>query len=203
MVVAVDGPSDREVDCVPAAGAGLGARYLDTGAMYRAVTYAVLQADVDPQDADTVTKVAVSSVLVIVTDPADPHTTLDGVNVDGPIRGSEVTAAVSAVSAVPGVRQFLVGRQRGCRPPGHRRHRGRGRDIGTVVAGRGPRVYLTASAHEGAGALERAADSPPPRPTWPGAIGSTRPGPPSRWPGPTTPSCSIRPNSSRGSWPTW
>jgi cytidylate kinase len=163
VVVAVDGPSGSGKSTVSRRLAqALGARYLDTGAMYRAVTFAVLQADVDPQDADTVTKVAVASVLVIGTDPADPHTTLDGVNVDGPIRGSAVTAAVSAVSAVPGVRLFLVGRQREIIAA----HRiggivVEGRDIGTVVAPDADlKVYLTASAHERARrrSAEQAAD---------------------------------------------
>lgn len=129
----------------------LGARYLDTGAMYRAVTLAVLRAGVDPHDADTVAKIAAEAELVIGTDPSDPHTTLDGENVDGPIRGFDVTSAVSAVSAVPAVRQILVQRQREIIAAA-RTQAGiivEGRDIGSVVAPDAElKVYLTASVTE-------------------------------------------------------
>src|SRR5688572_26471863 len=74
IVVAVDGPSGSGKSTVSRRLAqALAARYLDTGAMYRAVTWAVLQAGTDPHDADTVTKIAVEAVLAIGTDPADPH----------------------------------------------------------------------------------------------------------------------------------
>src|SRR5690606_10207805 len=113
VVVAVDGPSGSGKSTVSRRLArALGAQYLDTGAMYRAVTWAVLQAGVDPHDADTVAKIASEATLTIGSDPADPHIALDGQNVDGPIRGPAVTAAVSAVSAVPAVRAVLVSRQR-------------------------------------------------------------------------------------------
>ncbi len=151
-VVAVDGPSGSGKSTVSRRLAqALGARYLDTGAMYRAVTLAVLRAGVDPQAADTVTKIAVECVLGVGTDPADPHITLDGVSVDGPVRGAEVTAAVSAVSAVPAVRQHLVAQQRAIIAAAH----GgagivvEGRDIGSVVAPDAIlKVYLTASVSE-------------------------------------------------------
>ncbi len=151
-VVAVDGPSGSGKSTVSRRLArALGARYLDTGAMYRAVTLAVLQAGVDPQAADTVAKIAAECVLSVGTDPADPHITLDGVAVDGPIRGPEVTAAVSAVSAVPAVRRHLVAQQRAiiasaCTGAGIVVE---GRDIGAVVAPDAIlKVYLTASAPE-------------------------------------------------------
>ena len=152
VVVAVDGPSGSGKSTVSRRLAqALGARYLDTGAMYRAVTLAVLQADVDPADADTVTKIAVEADLLLGTDPAAPHTTLDGINVDAPIRGADVTAAVSAVSAVPGVRVHLVARQRQI-IASYRSGPGivvEGRDIGAVVAPDADlKVYLTASAAE-------------------------------------------------------
>jgi cytidylate kinase len=162
-VVAVDGPSGSGKSTVSRQLAlALGARYLDTGAMYRAVTLAVLEAGVDPHDAETVAKIALEVDLSIGTDPAAPHTALDGVNVDGPIRGPEVTGAVSAVSAVPAVRQVLVARQReiiaGARGDGIVVE---GRDIGTVVAPDADlKVYLTASADERARrrSTERSAD---------------------------------------------
>src|SRR6185295_3243951 len=80
--------------------AALGARYLDTGAMYRAVTWAVLAAGVDPGDAAAVEAVAAKATLASGTDPAAPHISVDGRPVDVEIRGPEVTGAVSAVAAV-------------------------------------------------------------------------------------------------------
>lgn len=153
MVVAVDGPSGSGKSTVSRRVArALGSRYLDTGAMYRAVTWAVLQAGVDPHDVDTVTKIAVDAVLTIGTDPADPHIALDGRNVDAHIRGSEVTATVSAVSAIPGVRTVLVARQREIITAAIGAGFGivvEGRDIGTVVAPNADlKVFLTASSSE-------------------------------------------------------
>jgi cytidylate kinase len=162
LVVAVDGPSGSGKSTVSRGLAqALGARYLDTGAMYRAVTWAVLQAAVDPADAETVTKIAVEAVLAVGTDPADPHITINGTNVDGVIRGAEVTAAVSAVSAVPGVRQTLVARQREIIAAALGGIVVEGRDIGAVVAPDADlKVYLTADAGERARrrSTEQAAD---------------------------------------------
>jgi cytidylate kinase len=152
VVVAVDGPSGSGKSTVSRRLAiALGARYLDTGAMYRAVTWAVLQAGVDPHDSDTVAKIAAEVTLTVGTDPADPHIAVDGVAVDRPIRSPEVTAAVSAVSAVPAVRQVLVMLQRRFILTG-RDGSGivvEGRDIGSVVAPDADlKVFLTASAAE-------------------------------------------------------
>ncbi len=145
-VVAVDGPSGSGKSTVSRRLAtALGARYLDTGAMYRSLTWAVLEADVDPHDVDGVAKVLASAELVITTDPSGVFVTVDGRPVDAEIRGAEVTAAVSAVSAVPAVRAELVARQRAIIGAG-----GivvEGRDIGTVVAPDADlKVFLTASA---------------------------------------------------------
>src|SRR3954447_22448263 len=112
-VVAVDGPSGSGKSTVSRRLAqALGAAYLDTGAMYRAVTWAVLRAGVDPADAATVTKVAAQTSLVSVTDPDSPSIEVDGTVVDVEIRGPEVTGAVSAVSAIPAVRELLLDQQR-------------------------------------------------------------------------------------------
>src|SRR5215813_3083502 len=112
-VVAVDGPSGSGKSTVSRRLAiALGARYLDTGAMYRAATWAVLCAGVDPGDAPTVAKVAHETRLKVGTDPEHPSITLDGTPVDDVIRGPEVTAAVSAVSAIPAVREVMIQRQR-------------------------------------------------------------------------------------------
>ncbi|GAB2920785.1 (d)CMP kinase [Micromonospora polyrhachis] len=146
-VVAVDGPSGSGKSTVSRRLASqIDARYLDTGAMYRAITWAVLRSGVDPQDQGAVAKVAGEIELQIGVDPQTPHISADGVAVDREIRGPEVTAAVSAVSAVPAVRELLVTRQREIIAEA-----GRivveGRDIGSVVAPDADlKVYLTASA---------------------------------------------------------
>lgn len=146
-VVAVDGPSGSGKSTVSRRlAAALDAQYLDTGAMYRAVTWAVLEAGIDPHDAEAVAKVAGEIDLEVGTDPADPFTRVGGASVDRAIRGPEVTGAVSAVAAVPWVRQLLVAQQRKIIAAA-----GRivveGRDIGTVVAPDADlKVYLTASA---------------------------------------------------------
>jgi cytidylate kinase len=113
--------------------------------MYRAVTWAVLRSGVDPSDAESVAKVAGEVDLRIGVDPEAPSVTADGIAVDREIRGPEVTAAVSAVAAVPAVREILVAQQRKIIESA-----GRivveGRDIGSVVAPDADlKVYLTAS----------------------------------------------------------
>jgi CMP/dCMP kinase len=148
-VVAVDGPSGSGKSTVSRRlAAALRAAYLDTGAMYRAVTWAVLRAGGDPTDGETVAKIAGAVELSIGTDPAGPAIAVDGEPVDAAIRTAEVTSAVSAVAAVPAVRRLLVARQREAIAAA-----GRivveGRDIGSVVAPDADlKVYLTASADE-------------------------------------------------------
>jgi cytidylate kinase len=148
-VVAVDGPSGSGKSTVSRRLAvALCAAYLDTGAMYRAVTWAVLRAGVDTGDAEAIAKVAGEVALDSGTDPEDPQILADGVAVDGPIRGPAVTAAVSAVAAVPAVRRTLVARQREI-IAGADRIVVEGRDIGSVVAPDADlKVFLTASAAE-------------------------------------------------------
>jgi CMP/dCMP kinase len=146
-VVAVDGPSGSGKSTVSRRLAtALRGVYLDTGAMYRAVTWAVLQAGADLQDPDAVTKIALETELSIGTDPAVPHFLTNGIDVDAAIRGPEVTAAVSAVAAVPAVRRHLVALQREI-IAAHDRIVVEGRDIASVVAPDADlKVYLTASA---------------------------------------------------------
>jgi cytidylate kinase len=145
-VVALDGPSGTGKSTVARRLADrLGARYLDTGAMYRAVTLAVLRAGIDPTDASAVGEVTATATLELSTDPHQPATWLDGQRVDAEIRSDEVTAAVSAVSAVAIVRQRLVAQQRELIAAGSIVVEGR--DIGTVVWPQArPKVYLTAQA---------------------------------------------------------
>jgi cytidylate kinase len=150
-VVALDGPSGTGKSTVARRLATrLGARYLDTGAMYRAATLAVLRAGVDPTDADQVRDVVAGAELKVTTDPQAQATTLDGDDVSAEIRGQEVTTAVSPVSAVPEVRAQLVAQQRSIIATALAEAGGivvEGRDIGTTVApDAGLKVYLTASA---------------------------------------------------------
>ncbi|PGH45408.1 cytidylate kinase [Micromonospora sediminicola] len=156
-VVAVDGPSGSGKSTVSRRLAvSLGARYLDTGAMYRALTWAVLRSGVELTDAESVAKVAGEADLRLGTDPQGYAVTVDGTDVSTDIRGPEVTGAVSAVAAVGAVRELLVERQRRMIAEA-----GRivveGRDIGSVVAPDADlKVYLTAS--ETARAQRRSAE---------------------------------------------
>jgi cytidylate kinase len=140
-VVTIDGPSGSGKSTVARAiAARLGLEVLDTGAMYRAVTLAVLERGVDLHDGVACEAAAVDSEIVV-----DGTVLLDGRDVSAEIRGPEVTASVSTVSAHPGVRAVLVARQREWVAT----HGGgvvEGRDIGTVVFPDAPvKVFLTAS----------------------------------------------------------
>jgi cytidylate kinase len=111
--------------------------------MYRAATLAVLRAGVDLADLEAIAEVIARASISISTDPRAEAISLDGERVDTEIRSAVVTAAVSAVSAVPAVRALLVSAQRALIGAG-----GivvEGRDIGTVVWPQArPKVYLTA-----------------------------------------------------------
>lgn len=122
------------------------ARYLDTGAMYRIVTLAVLRAGIDLTDQDTVAAVASNTKLSVGFDPDEDRSYLDGEDVSSEIRGDQVTKAVSAVSSIPAVRTRLVDFQRTLAGgPGNVVVEGR--DIGTVVLPDADvKIYLTASA---------------------------------------------------------
>ncbi len=130
LVVAMDGPSGSGKSSVSRQVADtLGLRYLDTGAMYRALTWWMLRNGVEVTDADAVAALASTPVLCSGTDPLGPTITVDGVDVSTPIRSREVTNAVSAVSAVPAVRTRLVddaARHHRAVLHGRRRHRRRG-----------------------------------------------------------------------------
>lgn len=112
-VLAVDGPagSGKSSVCRGVA-ARLGLRYLDTGAMYRAMTWAMLESGVDVDDAAAVATAAPAVEIISGTDPSAPTIHVGSVDVSAPIRGDAVTSAVSAVSAVPSVRTQLVELQR-------------------------------------------------------------------------------------------
>lgn len=154
--VALDGPSGSGKSTVARGVArALGWRYVDTGATYRAVTLAVLRAGADPADADAVRAVAARAAVELTTDPDRPVVLLDGADVTAEVRGPAVTAAVSAVSAVPEVRRRLVALQRAL--AGADGAVVEGRDIAAVVLpAAAVKVYLDASPVERA--RRRAAD---------------------------------------------
>ncbi len=148
-VVALDGPSGTGKTTVARKLARrLSAGYLDTGAMYRVVTLAVLRAGVDPADGPAVAELARTTDFALGTDPSAPSVHLAGEDVAAEIRGAEVNHAVSPVSAVPEVRELLVARQRRIIGEVLDEIGGivvEGRDIGTVVTPDAPlKVYLTA-----------------------------------------------------------
>lgn len=144
MVIAVDGTSGSGKSSTSRGVAEtLGLRYLDTGAMFRAMTWWMLEHGVDVHDALAVAAHCGEPVLESGTDPSDPTISVDGVDVSGPIRSLPVTQAVSHVSVVPEVRARLLTLQR------HIIGFGgivvEGRDIGTVVwPDAEVKVYLTA-----------------------------------------------------------
>ena len=151
-VVAVDGPAGSGKSSVCRGVAHrLGLRYLDTGAMYRAMTWAMLDSGVDVDDPGAVEGALDAVSIISGTDPLAPTIHVGATDVAGPIRGDAVTGAVSAVSAVPAVRTRLVDIQR-------QEVRGavaagvgivvEGRDITTVVLPDADlKVFVTADPH--------------------------------------------------------
>ena len=153
LVVAIDGPSGSGKSSVSrAVAAQLGWRYLDTGAMYRAITAWMLEHGVDVNDESAVASHSSRPTLHIATDPNVASIHVDDRDVTVEIRSDEVTAAVSAVSAVPDVRARLVALQRDAVTEAKDEGRGivvEGRDIGTVVLPDADvKIFLTASETE-------------------------------------------------------
>ncbi|MFJ3114303.1 (d)CMP kinase [Micrococcus luteus] len=146
LVVAVDGPSGSGKSSVSKAVARrLGAAYLDTGAMYRAVAWHCLHEGVDLADAEAVAAAAVAMDLDQSTDPDVEAVRVGGTDVTEAIRGPEVTDTVSTVAVVIPVREELHRRQRAVIAAAGRMV-AEGRDITTVVAPDAhARVLLTAS----------------------------------------------------------
>ena len=135
LVIAVDGPSGAGKSTTSMGVAKrLGLRYLDTGAMYRAVTCAFLDAGVDPSDKAGVIAATLGADLEISTDPSDQWVRVNGRDVTAAIRESEISAAVSAVSTLPECRENLVARQRAIIEAARPGIIAEGRDITTVVA---------------------------------------------------------------------
>lgn len=147
VVVAIDGPSGTGKSSTSrAVAARLGLRYLDTGAQYRAITWWMLHAGVDVDDPEAVAAAAGKPTIVSGTDPLAPTITVDGTDVAAPIRGRQVTGAVSAVSAVPEVRTRITELQRVIAAEAEQGIVVEGRDIGTtVLPDADVKIFLTAS----------------------------------------------------------
>jgi len=151
VVVAIDGPAGSGKSTVARRVAELaGLRYLDTGATYRALTLALLRRGVPPEDPRAVADAAKAVDLTLELAPGHAgaaRVLLDGVPAGRELRSPEVNEAVSAVAAVPAVRELLVALQRSLVGLG-----GivvEGRDIGTVVwPDADVKVFLTASDDE-------------------------------------------------------
>ncbi len=145
-VIAIDGPAGSGKSSVSrAVAAELNYAYLDTGAMYRAMAWAVLEAGADLQDLDAILAIARSVRLVSGTDPGSPTISVNGRDVSAEIRQSDVTGAVSAVSAIPEVRELLVSAQRAAVAAHSDGIVVEGRDIGTVVLPHADtKIFLTA-----------------------------------------------------------
>jgi CMP/dCMP kinase len=156
VVVAIDGPSGSGKSSTSRGAADrLGLRYLDTGAMFRAMTWFMLERGVDVHDPAAVAALVDVPEIKSGTDPLAPTITVDGHDVAQAIRGEDVTAAVSPVAAVPEVRARLLELQRA--EIGDGGILVEGRDIGSVVWPRAEvKVYLTAD--PAARALRRAAE---------------------------------------------
>jgi cytidylate kinase len=160
-VIAVDGPAGSgKSSAARGVARALSLRYLDTGSMYRALTWWLLDQQVDTADAAAVLASFRRPELEVGTDPAAPGIAVDGQDVAGPIRTREVSNAVSAVAALPEVREYLIAQQRQIIAAALEAGTGivaEGRDIGSVVAPDAEvKVFLTAS--EAIRARRRSAD---------------------------------------------
>jgi cytidylate kinase len=144
MVVAIDGPAGAGKSTVArGVAAALGFTYLDSGAMYRSVALAALEAGLDITDGRAVAALARELDIRLV----GSGVLLDGRDVSAAIRTPEVTEAASVVSAHPGVREAMVASQRALIEGGS--YVAEGRDIGTVVSPDSPlKVFLVASDEE-------------------------------------------------------
>ena len=158
FVVAIDGPSGSGKSSTSRGVAErLSMDYLDTGAMYRAMTWALQQQGVDLEDPEAVAKAADEITIVAGTDPRDPTIHVDGTDVAEPIRGADVTGGVSHVAAVPHVRALLVDLQRATIATSDAMVV-EGRDIGSTVVPDAPvKIYLVAD--PAARAARRAAET--------------------------------------------
>lgn len=147
VIVAIDGPAGTgKSSTSKAVAAALGLSYLDTGAQYRAITWWMITNGIDVADPVAIATAAAKPAILSGTDPIDPTITVDGVDAAGPIRTPEVSAKVSAVSAIPEVRTALTDLQRSIAASAVTGIVVEGRDIGTTVLPDADlKIFLTAS----------------------------------------------------------
>jgi cytidylate kinase len=147
LVIAVDGPSGSgKSSASRGVASALGLHYLDTGAMYRALTWWLAAQGVDTEDQPTVAARAATPSIEVSGDPEHPWTRVDGQDVSAQIRTREVSMRVSAVASVPEVRAHLIAQQQAIIAAAEPGVVAEGRDIGTVVApGALVKVFLTAA----------------------------------------------------------
>jgi CMP/dCMP kinase len=145
VLIAIDGPAASGKSSVAVALARrLGYRYVNTGAMYRAVTWLAVSRGIDPADADRVRALLASTKLECRTSGNECTLFIDGVDPSAHLTEAAVTAAVSTVASIPEVRRLLVEMQRGCAVD--RNTVMEGRDIGSVVFPKTPfKFYIDAS----------------------------------------------------------
>src|SRR5215469_1275369 len=158
LVIAVDGPAGSgKSTAARLVAVALGLRYLDTGAMYRAMTWWLQEQQVQLTDTAAIVARIAEPRIEVGTDPERPMIIVDGRDVAGAIRTRLVSNSVSTVAAIPQVRALLIGRQREIIAAAGSGIVAEGRDIGTVVApDAAVKVYLTAS--EEVRAQRRSAD---------------------------------------------
>ncbi len=150
LVIAIDGPSGSGKSSVSRAVATeLGFDYLDTGSMYRAMTWFIQDLGIDPNDAQaviqSVARLAMADVIQPSIDPSEPGIRVSGKDISVEIRGPQVTQGVSAVSAVAAVRELMVNLQREIATNSKSGIVVEGRDICAVVLPEAPvRLFITA-----------------------------------------------------------
>lgn len=148
LTIAIDGPAGSgKSSTAKKVAEELNYLYLDSGAMYRAVTLAVLKQDVDPKDEETVIQIAKECEIDFTHDKSGQRVMLNGTDATEAIRTPEVTNAIAPVAANPDVREILVEKQRALGERGG--IVAEGRDIGTVVFPNAElKIYMVASIRE-------------------------------------------------------
>ena len=146
MIIAIDGPAGVGKSTVAKLlAARLGYLYLDTGALYRAVAWKTLQSRIRPTDLEQVTKLLPTTSIHMQFHQGAMQVLVDGIDVTGELRTTEVTAAASVVSAIPAVREWLLPIQRQIGQRGS--VVAEGRDVGTKVFPTAPyKFFLEADA---------------------------------------------------------